>query len=39
MGAKKIKTLLLLQIAAENFNPNGPHKTTFAIFEILKNEI
>ncbi len=22
-----------------NFPPNGPHKNTFGIFEILKNEI
>ncbi len=42
-GSADFKTLLLLQIAAEsfqtfflNFLPNGSHKTTFGIFEILK---
>ncbi len=44
-GSENFKTLLLLQITAEsfqlflNFLSNGPHKTTFAIFEILKIEI
>ena len=44
-GSQYFKTLLLLQIAAEsfqtflNFLPNGPHKTTVEIFEILKIEI
>ncbi len=44
-GSKNFKTLLLLQIAAEsfqpflNFLPNGPHKSMFGIFEILKIEI
>ena len=39
------KSLPLLQITEEIFNfflnflPNGPHKTTFGIFEILKIEI
>ncbi len=43
--SENFKTLLLLQIAAENFQiflnflPNVPHKTTFGIFEILKIEI
>ncbi len=44
-GSKNVKTLLLLQIAAKclklvlNFPPNGPHKSIFGIFEILKIEI
>ncbi len=44
-GSENVKMLLLLQIAAEsfklflNFLCNGPHKTTFGIFEILKIEI
>ena len=41
-GSTYFKTLLLLQIAAEtflNFLSNGPHKTAFAIFEILKIKI
>ncbi len=44
-GSETFKTLLLLQIAAESFQTfpkflhNGPHKTTFGIFEILKIEI
>ncbi len=43
-GSKNFKTLLL-QIATKSFQtfpeflPNGPHKTTFGIFEILKIEI
>ncbi len=45
MGRENFKTLLLLQIAVESFQTflnfllNGPHKTTFGIFEILKIEI
>ncbi len=44
-GSENVKTLLILQIAAEsfqtflNFLPDGPHKTTFGIFEILKIKI
>ena len=45
-GSLDFKTIPLLQIAAEsfqtfflNFLPNGPHKTTFGIFEILKIKI
>ena len=44
-GSENVKTLLLLQIAAESFHtfheflPHGPHKTTFGIFEILKIEL
>ncbi len=43
-GTKNFTTLLLLQIAAESFQafpyflPNGPHKNTFGIFDILKIE-
>ncbi len=43
--SENFKTVLLLQIAAEGFQtflnylPNGPHKTTIGIFEILKIEI
>ncbi len=43
--SKRFKTLLLLQITTKifkpflNFLPNGPHKTTFGIFDILKIEI
>ncbi len=41
-GIESFKTLLLLQIAAKflklflNFPPNGPHKTTVGIYEILR---
>ena len=45
-GSQDFKTLLLLKIAGDsfqtfflNFLPNGPHKTTVGIFEILKIEI
>ncbi len=44
-GSQNFKTLLLLQIAAEsftlflNFLANGPQKTMFGIYEILKIEI
>ena len=46
-GSQNFKTLLLLQILSQpkvfklflNFRPNGPHKATLGIFEILKIEI
>ncbi len=44
-GSENFKTLLRVQIEDESFQkffkflPNGPHKISFGIFEILKIEI
>ncbi len=44
-GSETFNTLLLLQIVAESFQafleiaPNGPHKTTIGIFQMLTIEI